>query len=139
MLSAILIFEKDEKRDFSPRKNNPTRVDNLISYVGNICLTKLLLDVYSLNVIFAEHNHFRYRKYNYGTGLEKTTDCQHTSGCQRFWTGLQPVVDRAITYCFPLHCICLCCSPGLFLVSTFSEENIQIVLLLLYCNTSCKV
>jgi hypothetical protein len=94
MLSAILIFEKDEKRDFSPRKNNPTRVDNLISYVGNICLTKLLLDVYSLNVIFAEHNHFRYRKYNYGTGLEKNN---------RLSTHfrLPEVLDRATTCCRP--------------------------------------
>jgi hypothetical protein len=26
--------------------------------------------------------------------------------------GMSGIVDRVTTYCFPLHYICLCCSPG---------------------------
>jgi hypothetical protein len=60
-----------------------------------------------LNVFFCRRQqiNFQHRKYNYGTGLKK-----NYAFSSHF--RLSGVTDRATTYCFPLHHICLGCSPG---------------------------
>jgi hypothetical protein len=83
------------------RENNFSSVDKLIftSYSNNNCfiIPKLFKNVQNL-IFFCnrQQNNFWYRKYNYGTELKKT---------HRFAIHFQlsRVVDRATTYCLPLH------------------------------------
>ena len=118
--------------------NNLLGIDKLMfnSYEGNNCFIIPKLHLYSKMFktwmfCFAKDNKII---YNYGTGLKKTPDFQHTSGCHGLLTGLQPVVNRPTTYCFPLHYICLGCSlGGLHRQQIFRKRS------LLYSKILCKV